>query len=270
MELTSGPLPSLIYWSPFPPFCSLLCSNNKYLNRTKLSHLSINCSLAAVLFSGFASIKGPLPIKTRHYSSTFRHLTWKLTHSRLYIHACFRVQLTVSFHLSLFSFQERQEAQHHSSNTALRPSPRLHRWVANSSYFTFVKSYCSRLVATSFSCHYFLWITPRRSTVAQPGILIWTGVLHISERQKRSACWHRAEAENILCVWSYCVFCHFVLLGLLVTLSNVMELAQRAEWKHMQACGAQARAHTHAQIFIWVWPLIHRRMQSFYLLQFPN
>lgn len=41
------------------------------------------------------------------------------------------------------------------------------------------------------------------------------------------------------------VLCHFVLLGLPLTLNNVREIAQSANWEHMQTCVHAADMQTH-------------------------
>lgn len=60
----------------------------------------------------------------------------------------------------------------------------------------------------------------------------------------------RALARSRLRTLNVCgvtVLCHFVLLGLPVTLNNVREIAQRADWKHMQTCMHAAVMQTHVR-----------------------
>lgn len=41
------------------------------------------------------------------------------------------------------------------------------------------------------------------------------------------------------------MFCHFALLGLPLTLNNAREIAQSANWEHMQKCVHAADMQTH-------------------------
>lgn len=91
----------------------------------------------------------------------------------------------------------------------------------------------------------------------RPRILIWARINSISTTRWKTGAWRGARRRRLgtFYVSGVTVFCHFVLLGLLVSLSNVRELAQRG-WvethANMHARGMRANTHTHT-CCIWAF-----------------
>lgn len=163
--------------------------------------------------------------------------------------------LFFSLHLSFSSSQTRQETQHYSANPAVSQSSRLHRWVENCAVVHTVHLWrhaygqsvffngIGRTFVTSVSSGVFYWGSCCSNTVAPLGNinLIWVRIYCISTTLQR------AESENITVV-----FCHCVLLGLLVSLSD--EGTSTKSWlkTYVNRQGCFLCVHTHNVLISWI------------------